>query len=180
VSTQGRKRAVGELIRYLASHRYLRLGTVTPQGSPQVHTVGYVSVGPTVYFITGGGSRKIRNIRGNPAVAYAVDENYADWRDIRGIQMEGVAHEVESPLLIARIKALFLVRFPGSNEVPPDKDRVFVEIRPLKAFLLDNGKGFGHREEVQFEGYPGRAGARNTGRTGGWKIISNLWATRWR
>jgi hypothetical protein len=37
---------------YMASHHYLRLGTTTAQCTPQVHTVGYVSEGCIIYFVT--------------------------------------------------------------------------------------------------------------------------------
>ena len=37
---------------YLASHRFMRLGTVTTESTPIVHTVAYVSDGATVCFAT--------------------------------------------------------------------------------------------------------------------------------
>ena len=92
---------------YLASHHYLRLGTVTDKATPQVHTVGYVSEDCTVYFVTDRKSRKAANIFENPAVAYAVDENYADIMTIQGVQIEGkasvVTMETEAMRLLDRM-----------------------------------------------------------------------------
>lgn len=113
------------------------------------HTVGYVSEGVTVYFITDRNSRKVGNLLHQPAVAYTVDENYMDWREIRGIQMEGFSYLVSEPAELERVGRLFMEKFPQAREIPPNPDWVFVGIRPRTAYFLDNTKGFGHRERVE-------------------------------
>lgn len=51
---------------YLAAHLYLRLGTVSTDSTPQMHTVGYVSESCTIFFISDKISRKTKNISTNP------------------------------------------------------------------------------------------------------------------
>ena len=81
--------------KYLLSHYYVRLATLKPDGNPVVHTVGYASEGTTLYIMTDRPSRKAKNIMQNPHVAYAVDENYEEFLNIQGIQMEGKATVIE-------------------------------------------------------------------------------------
>jgi hypothetical protein len=75
-----------KISRYLAAHLYLSLGTVTTDSSLQVHTVGYVSEGCKVFFITDRKSCKAKNISANldliifklePAKGYFLDNTIA-------------------------------------------------------------------------------------------------------
>ena len=135
---------------YLAAHLYLRLGTVTAVSTPQVHTVGYISKGCTVYFVTDRKSRKADNVFRNPAVSYAVDENYADLMAIQGVQMEGTAFLVSMESEARRILDLMTQKFPGMEKIPPNPDLVIFRIEPTRGYFLDNTVAFGHRRMVEF------------------------------
>ena len=135
---------------YLASHPYLRLATVTGDSTPQVHTVGYVSEDATVFFATDRKSRKAVNIFSNPAVAYAVDENYEDIMAIKGVQMEGHGSLVTMETEAIRIMGLMARKFPAFESIPPNPDLVCFRIQPIRGFFLDNGSGFGHRDMVEY------------------------------
>ena len=135
---------------YLASHFYLRLGTVTASCTPQVHTVGYLSEDCTVYFMTDRKSRKAGNIFREPAVSYAVDENYADVMTIQGVQMEGRASLITGETEAGRLLALMALKFSGLGNIPANPDHVIFKIEPTRGYFLDNGVAFGHREKVDF------------------------------
>lgn len=135
---------------YLKIHPYLRLATVTAGSTPQVHTVGYVSEGATVYFLTDRKSRKAENIYRNPAVSYAVDENYDDVMAIQGVQMEGTASLVTMETDGIRILDLMAQKFPGIENMPPNPDLVCFKIEPAIGFFLDNTVSFGHRDRVEY------------------------------
>ena len=135
---------------YLASHIYLRLGTVTASSTPQVHTVGYVSEDCVVYFVTDRKSRKAENIARNPAVAYTVDENYEDILKIQGVQMEGRASLVSKGNEIRRIMGLMTQKFPVMKDMAPDPDLVIFKVAPVKGYFLDNTHAFGHRSAAEF------------------------------
>ena len=139
-----------KIIDYLTSHLYLRLGTVNAQCTPQVHTVGYVSEGCIVYFVTDRKSRKAENIFSNPAVAYAVDENYMDVMAIQGVQMEGRASLVTVETDAMRILDLMGQKFPGMEKIPPNPDLVIFKIVPVRGYFLDSTVAFGHRDMVDF------------------------------
>jgi nitroimidazol reductase NimA-like FMN-containing flavoprotein (pyridoxamine 5'-phosphate oxidase superfamily) len=135
---------------YLKDHSVLTLATVTPDCRPLAHTVSYVSEGATVFFATLKTTRKYHNIRRNPAVAYTVDEDYPEWIKIRGIQMEGNAEILAEPGEIARVRELYVKKFPAAADFPEDLDMAYIGIRPVACFFLDFSKGFSHRDEVKF------------------------------
>ncbi len=135
---------------YLGSHLYLRLGTVTVSGTPQVHTVGYVSEACVVYFATDRKSRKAENLLRNSAVAYAVDENYENIKTIQGVQVEGRASMVSKETEIVRILGLMAQKFPGLEDMQPNPDLVIFMVAPLRGYFLDNTFAFGHRSMAEF------------------------------
>jgi nitroimidazol reductase NimA-like FMN-containing flavoprotein (pyridoxamine 5'-phosphate oxidase superfamily) len=139
-----------KISKYLASHFYLRLGTVTADSTPQVHTVGYVSEGCTVFFITDRKSRKAKNILANPAVAYAVDENYENILVIQGVQMEGRAAPVALETEAMRILDLMAQKFPDLEKIPANPDLMIFKIEPARGYFLDNSIAFGHRYRAEF------------------------------
>lgn len=139
-----------KIAEYLASHPYLRLGTVTENSTPQVHTVGYVAEGCTVYFATDRKSRKAENIFLNSAVAYTVDENYEDVMAIQGVQMEGKASTVNSESKTTQLLEMMAQKFPGLEEMPPNPYLLFIKIEPTKGYFLDNTVSFGHRSMLVF------------------------------
>jgi pyridoxamine 5'-phosphate oxidase family protein len=80
--------------RYLLSHRFGRLASIGPDGAPQIHPVPFV-VDPDSGCIEIEGPRlhetqKLRNIRRDPRVSLAVDDQG------RGIEIRGAAELTES------------------------------------------------------------------------------------
>ncbi len=135
---------------YLASHRYLALATVCSDGSPIVHTMGYVSDGPTVYCSTFRDRRKVRNISHRSSVAYVVHEHYDDPDLIQGVQMVGRASIVEDPAKITRVAKLMLQVFPPFAREYPGEEIVFIEIEPVEALFIDFSKSLDHSERVHY------------------------------
>ena len=135
---------------YLASHPYLRLGTVTAHCKPQVHSVGYVSEGCTVYFVTDRKSRKAENIFRNPAVAYAVDENYENVMAIQGVKIEGKASLVTMETEAMRLLGLMAQKFADMEKMEPNPDLVIFKIEPTRGYYLDNTRAFGQRDMTEF------------------------------
>lgn len=139
-----------QIIDYLASHLYLNLATVSPDGTPLAHTVGFVPDGATIFFVTDKKSRKARNIGSNPHVAYTVDEDYTDLLRIQGVQMRGRAEIVGDIVLIEKIMKLLLQKYPQMKDMPENPDYAFYKVVPSEGIFIDNTKGFGHRETVAF------------------------------
>lgn len=136
--------------KYPASHYYLRLATVTPEGKPLAHTVDYVAEDATVYFISYVTTRKIQNIIKNPRVAYAVDENYDSMYSILGVQMEGSAEIVNDNAEIMRVMQTFVKKFPELEKMPPSEYIRVVRITPETGYFIDYTTGTLRRGKATF------------------------------
>lgn len=87
-------------LEFLRSQPLGRLATVDPGGAPQNNPVGFVIDEAASQVIIGGlalaRTRKFRNVRANPNVAFVVDdlESVDPWRP-RGIEFRGRAEALE-------------------------------------------------------------------------------------
>jgi len=139
-----------KICEYLATHYYLNLATVSPEGRPMAHTMAYVSEDVTVYVATNKSTRKVRNIMNNPAVAFTVDEDDPDWFDMQALQVEGFASVVEDEDEMRRIGEIMVGKFPVIADMPPDPDTILIKIVPDIAYYLDYSVEFGYRDKATF------------------------------
>jgi len=78
---------------YLQQHHVATLATSGSEGI-WAAAVFYVSDGTTLYFLSSPTSRHCQNLAHSARVAVTIQQDYADWPDIRGVQIEGVAAEI--------------------------------------------------------------------------------------
>jgi len=164
---------------YLESHNVAVLST-GGENQPWAAAVFYVSDGFTLYFLSSPESRHGQHLAANPRLAAAVTENYRlegrdDWRDIRGIQLEGEAvmlsGEDETGPAVERYAAKYpftapylkaLTTFPralnildkltrGLHAVPDfeaaAENRLY-RLSPARLWWMDNAASFEQRREV--------------------------------
>lgn len=129
---------------YIESHSVCSIA-VSDGDSPGAHSVYYVSNGFNIYFGSDPASQKIHILRTNPAISLTIDEHYADWKRIKGIQLFGRANlsdETNASLL----QKMFSKKFPHINDIGGiPNHHVFVEVVPEKIYFLDFSKNFGHK-----------------------------------
>lgn len=139
---------------YLQGHRVVTLATEA-QGNLWAAAVFYVSDGFKLYFLSAPTSRHCLNLAGNPRVAATVQEHYADWMEIKGLQLEGVASQLSGDEeLLAR--KLYGEKFPfvgESAQTPAAIVKAMAKVRwyqvvPQRLYFIDNAAGFGQRSEV--------------------------------
>jgi len=135
----------------------------------------YANDGFTLYFLSDPDSRHSKEIAENPVVAVTVNEDYHDWRKIKGIQMEGkvelvvtedemaqaVSAYVEKYSFTAAYLKLMsssfpkvagyldklLSRLPFVPGLPTTFTVKFYKMIPTRVRFIDNEKSFGHHEE---------------------------------
>lgn len=140
------------LLTYLQTHTVLSLAT---HGSAGVWAaaVFYVNDDITLYFLSAPHTRHSQNIAQNPQVAATIQENYSNWTDIKGIQLEGPCHLLAGTERDHAI-TLYAQKFPIiGGDAPPQiakaLDKIgWYKINPSRLYFIDNSKGLGHREEV--------------------------------
>lgn len=129
-------------------------------GIPHAAAVFYVSIGFNLYFLSNPKSRHGENLTQNPLVFGTINEDYSNWLQIKGIQLEGRGECIGGILKHARIVKAYVKKFPNVADflISPHKlgkgiaqkvSKVkFYQICPAKIYFLDNSLGFGHREEL--------------------------------
>ena len=139
-------------LHYLEQNTVITLATHGPLGL-WAAAVFYASEGFDIYFLSTGQTRHAQNIADTPHVAGTIQENYHDWSTIMGIQLEGSVRLL-SGLEQDRAIALYAKRHPLIN-VDSGPIRSALEyvnwycLKPERVYLIDNSKGFGHRDEVE-------------------------------
>lgn len=133
----------------------MTLGTCA-EDLPWSAAVYYASDDLRLYFFSDPNSRHCANLRRNPAVSAAIHENWKDYRDIRGLQLEGRVEALPVTDLPAALN-VYVGKFPFVKDflTPEGWFRIggkvvgarFYRLLPSRLYLLDNRKGFSHREE---------------------------------
>ncbi len=117
--------------------------------------VFYASEGFDLYFLSAGHTRHAQNIAATPHIAAAIQEDYADWAAIQGIQLAGDVAQLSG---VARLKAIavYQAKFPFLSQAPTAIQAAFEKVnwyrlRPYQLYFVDNSRGFGHRDEIVLE-----------------------------
>lgn len=140
-----------EALDYLATHQVMTLAVISGE-NVWAAAVFYVNQGFSLYFLSAGHTRHARYIAANPWVAATIQEDYGDWRDIKGIQLEGTVRQLEGAERDEAV-ALYRKKYPfiasAAGAIAAALNRVnWYRINPAKLYFIDNSKGFGHREEI--------------------------------
>lgn len=162
------------VLAYLKDHNTMTLATSLGD-RPWAAALFYASDGLNLYFLSDPETLHVHNMAANPKVAVTINEDYHDWKKIKGIQLEGegkliidegelakaVAVYVDkypfvatylkvimSPFAgIARFLDRFIEKLPFPTPLPSTAPTKFYKITPHRAWFIDNEIKFGHREE---------------------------------
>ena len=139
---------------YLQSHNVMTLATSGPEGL-WAAAVFYVNDGFSLYFLSAPATRHSQNIAAHANVAVTIQEDYQDWRDIKGIQLEGKAYQIDG-VERARAIARYGLKFPIIGNLSSAPAAIvqamakigWYKVVPERLYLIDNSLGLGHRDEV--------------------------------
>ena len=87
-----------------------------------------------------------------------IQEDYKDWRQIKGVQLEGKVTLVDSVLEKAKALAVYARKYPAVIKLFTDPSsgvfhKAFLKVKfyrvtPERVFFIDNAQGFGKRQEL--------------------------------
>jgi len=145
--------AAERALAYLAAHNVATLATSDAEG-PWAAAVFYVNDGYTLYFLSAPTTRHARHLAADSRVALTVQEDYARWQDIKGVQLEGRVTRLagaEAEAAYARYAAKF--PFTNAGAAAEVLARALAKIAwyrlaPARLYFIDNSLGFGHRDEL--------------------------------
>ena len=139
---------------YLDGHHVMTLATQGPDG-PWASAVFYASDGASLIFLSAPNTRHCRNLVLDARCAATIQEDYREWSQIKGIQLEGRVVELQGDEE-KRAQRLYGDKFPivgAVANVPPAIVKALAKVRwfrlvPEHFHFIDNSKGFGHRDEI--------------------------------
>ena len=145
------------ICRYLMRHTTLSLATCH-DSRPWSTDLFYASDDNCrLYFVSSATTLHCQHIADNPRVSVSITGQVADWREIKGLQLDGVAGVVPEADRNGVIDT-FLTKFPGLKKLhlaseifKPLTESSFYRIAPKWIRLIDNSKGFGYKDEIVFE-----------------------------
>jgi len=149
-----------QIVDYLHSHNTMTLAT-TQGDLPWAATVFFASEDFRLYFFSAPDSRHCQNLAANPRVAVTIQEDYRDWRKIKGIQLEGRVTLVDGIIEKARAMAIYARKYPEIIKLFIDPasgvfHKAFLKVKfycvmPDRVFFIDNAQGFGKRQELTID-----------------------------
>lgn len=145
-----------QILDYLRAHNTMTLATSVGD-VPWAATVFYASDDLRLYFFSAPDSRHCENFTANSRVAVTIQEDYHDWQQIKGIQMEGEVALVDGVLEKAKAMAVYARKYPGIIKLFTDPasgifHKAFLKVKfycvtPQRVYFIDNEQGFGKRRE---------------------------------
>lgn len=139
---------------YLRAHNVMTIATHGTEGV-WAAAVFYVNENFDLYFLSAPTSRHSLNLAANPRAAATIQQDYDDWRAIKGIQMEGGVTRLEG-LEQAHALLRYGKKFPIVANIAHAPDAIARAFRrvawyrftPTRVYFVDNAQGFGHRDEI--------------------------------
>ena len=149
-----------QILDYLETHNTMTLATCSGD-VPWAATVFYATNDLRLYFFSVPDSRHCQNLAANPRVAVTIQEDYRDWRKIKGIQLEGTVTAVDGLVEKTKAMAVYARKYPEiiklfTNPASGLFYQAFLKVKfyciiPERLFFIDNEQGFGKRQELAIE-----------------------------
>jgi len=149
-----KKALIERLQLYLQRHNVANLATCY-NDVPSAAAIFYVNDGFTLYFLSSPTSRHCCNLVYNQRVAVTIQEDYSDWLEIKGVQLEGYATEI-SGVEVDKARRLYAEKFPITGLLAQAPASIvtalakvsWYRITPQRICFIDNTFGLGHRDEI--------------------------------
>jgi uncharacterized protein YhbP (UPF0306 family) len=141
---------------FLTAHHVMSLATVGSSG-PHATSLFYACDGLALIWVSEIDTQHSREIEADPRVAATVAPDYSDFATIRGVQIIGAARRILAADERIRHLAELEARYPFLEQLAagPLKLRqayaktAVYRLRPARVVLIDNTKGFGHKETLE-------------------------------
>jgi uncharacterized protein YhbP (UPF0306 family) len=138
---------------YLASHHVMTLATQGAEG-PWASAVFYALDAGSLVFLSSPTTRHASNLEQDDRCAATIQDDTADWKAVKGIQLEGRVLRLAGDEAVAAYRR-YADKFPIVSplaKIPPAIAAALAKIRwyrltPSRLYFIDNARGFGHRDE---------------------------------
>jgi uncharacterized protein YhbP (UPF0306 family) len=146
---------VARIAAFLAEHHVLSLATHGRDG-PHAANLFYAHDGLALFWVSDPDTRHSRELEADQRVAVTVAGDHTDFSDIKGVQLAGTAARIASAERRAWHLSQLAARYPFLQRLanaPPALQAAYARaavyrFEPTRAVLIDNTKGFGHKETL--------------------------------
>lgn len=146
----------------------MSLATCGPDG-PHAATVFYVRDGLALLWVSDPNSRHSAELAADARVAATVAPDYFEFDDILGVQISGRAHAIADASERANAELMLQARYPslkrmseGSSAFREAYERAeFYRLEPTRLVLIDNSRGFGHKDTLELGASAAKATSRS-------------------
>lgn len=140
---------------FLAAHHVMSLATFG-SGGPHATSLFYACDGLALIWVSAPDTQHSQEIEADPRVAATVAPDYSDFSAIRGVQIAGAARRIAAADERMRHLAQFEARYPFLGQLaaaPLELRQAYARtavyrLQPVRIVLIDNSKGFGHKETL--------------------------------
>lgn len=138
-----------EILKFIRTHTLAVQSSISPQGRPQSAVVGFViNEDFHIFFDTVVSSRKVVNLRANPAIAFVIGGLING--DERSIQYEGTSDEPAGTELES-LKELYFTSFPDGRERQNWEGLIYIRAKPTWIRYSDFNKNPAEIIEYKFD-----------------------------
>ena len=145
-----------EIQSFLAAHHVMSLATYGAAG-PHATNLFYACDGLALVWVSEPDTQHSQEIEVDSRVAATVAPDYSDFAAIRGVQIAGTARRMIAADERMRDVAHLEARYPYLRQLaagPPKLRQAFARtavyrLQPARIILIDNTKGFGHKETLE-------------------------------
>jgi PPOX class probable F420-dependent enzyme len=119
---------------FVAEQRCVHVDTVDAGGRPHVVPVSPVLDDGVIWFATEAATKKVRNIRQNPAVSLCFDSYSEDWQALKLVVVHGDAQVVGPGPMFSHVRDLLYAKYRQyATEAPVgEEDSVMIAVRPAR------------------------------------------------
>lgn len=143
---------------FLDANHVVSLATCGPQG-PHAANVFYVRDGFALMWVSDPASRHSIEIEADPRVAGTIAPDYSDFEAVRGVQISGRARRITDAVERANARRLLETRYAFLKQLaegPPALQQAYARVAfyrldPARLVLIDNTRGFGHKDALELE-----------------------------
>ncbi len=144
---------------FLEAHHVLSLATVGPDG-PHAANLFYVRDDYALLWVSDPTSRHSIDLEGRRRVAATIAGDCSDYSRISGVQVFGDADKIVDAAAREQSRRRLELRFRFMSERGDAPDRLrdayrraaFYRLTPSRIVLIDNSRGFGFKEALDFRG----------------------------
>ncbi len=141
---------------FLAAHHVMSLATSGASG-PHATNLFYACDGLALVWVSEPDRQHSREIEADPRVAATVAPDTSDFTAVCGVQIVGTARQIAAADARLRLLAQLEARYPFLRQLaagPPELRQAYARIavyrlQPASIVLIDNSKGFGHKETLE-------------------------------